>query len=71
MSEVVDQRIAVVAAVGTVGVTVTLGDVQVTVRTPSPPGSASMSAEALRAAAIRAARRALEVALEELISESS
>ena len=33
MSEVVDQRIAVVAAVGTVGVTLTLGDVQVTVGT--------------------------------------
>lgn len=64
-----DEWIAVVAAAETVGGTLSLGAVQVSVRTPTPQGSAQMSSEALRTAAIQAARRALEVALEELTSE--
>lgn len=69
MSEVVDERIAVVAGGGTLGVTLSLGDVQVSVRLPAPAEAAGMSADALRTAAIRSARRALGVALEELTSD--
>ena len=69
MGEVLDKRITVVAALRTVGVTLNLGDVQVSVRAPTPSGPMGTNADFLRAAAIRTARRALEVALQELTSE--
>ena len=69
MSDIMDERIAVVAGPGSLGVTLTLGDVQVSVKTPAPSGAAQMSAGALRIAAVRSARRALEVAIEELTRE--
>lgn len=62
----VEDRVAVVVTPTTMGVTVTLGEVQVTVRSPLPPGSSQMTEQQARAGALRAARRALEVALEEL-----
>ena len=60
------ERIAVVAGAVSVGVTLTIGEVVVSIRAPSPAGAAQMEPEQVRAAALRATRRALEVALEEV-----
>ena len=57
-----DERISVVASATSVGVTLALGEVQVSVRAPPPSGAAAMAPEQLQTAALRAARRVLEVA---------
>ncbi len=59
-------RIEVVAALTTIGVTLRLGDVVVTVTLPAPASLREMSEDQARATALRQARRALEVARDEL-----
>ena len=61
-----DPRVQVTASETKLGVTLTLGDVQVALTLPAPPGLASLPPEQARALALRHARRALEVAREEL-----
>lgn len=61
-----DDRIAVVVGGTSVGVSINLGDVVVSVNAPHPSGAGSLNEAQLRSAALRAARRALEVALQEL-----
>ena len=55
MSQVTGDRIAVVVGAGTLGVTLNLGEVQVSARAPPPARWAEMSSETLRTAALRAA----------------
>ena len=61
-----DPRVRVAAGETGLHVTLTLGDVQVALTLPAPAGMADLSAEQLRALALRQARRALEVARQEL-----
>ncbi len=60
------ERILVMAAEGALNVTITLGDVQVAVALPMPPEVRDLGTDQLRALALRQARRALQVAQEEL-----
>ena len=61
-----DPRVQVTAGPTKLGVTLTLGEVQVALTPPAPAGLASLTPEQVRAPALRQARRALEVAREEL-----
>ena len=61
-----DPRVQVTASETKLGVTLTLGDVQVALTLPAPPGLASLTPEQVRTLALRQARRALEVARQEL-----
>ena len=61
-----DPRVQVTASETKLGVTLTLGDVQVALTLPAPPGLASLTLEQVRTLALRQARRALEVARQEL-----
>ena len=61
-----DPRVQVTASETKLGVTLTLGDVQVALTLPAPPGLACLTPEQVRALALRQARRALEVARQEL-----
>jgi len=61
-----DDRIEVTAGATKLGVSVKLGDVQVSVSLPAPPGLSELSVDQVRTLAFRHARRALEVAREEL-----
>ena len=61
-----EERITVVAGATTYGVTLNLGDTLVTVRTPRSAAEIGLTDEQTRAASLRNARRALEVALEEI-----
>lgn len=61
-----DERIHVTASARKLGITLTMGEVQVAVSLPAPDGVQALTVEQLRALAIRHARRALEVAREEL-----
>lgn len=61
-----DERISVTADGDKVAVTLTLGDVTISVRLPQPVGYASMAADKSRAIALGNARRALEMARTEL-----
>ena len=63
------ERIAVVAGRRSVGVTVSLGEVVVTVAAPMPANFATSSEEQAHGAALRLAARALEVALQEVQQE--
>lgn len=63
-----DDRITVVAAATTVGVSVDLGEAQVNARVPLPAGAAHMDEQQLRSASLKAARRALEIVLQDLQS---
>jgi hypothetical protein len=62
----IDDRIEVTAGATMLGVTLKLGDVQVTVSLPAPAGLSELSVDQVRTLAFRHARRALEVAREEL-----
>ncbi len=61
-----DPRVRVTASETKLGVTLTLGDVQVALTLPAPLGLASLTPEQVRTLALRQARRALEVARQEL-----
>ena len=70
MSESISaERIAVVVGRRSVGVTVSLGEVIVTVNAPAPANLAAGREEQARGAALRQAARALEVALQEVRQE--
>lgn len=70
MSESVSaERIAVIAGRRSVGVTVNLGEVVVTVVVPAPATLATSSEGQARGGALRLAARALEVALQEVRQE--
>ena len=59
------------ASARVVGVTVTMGNTIVTVQAPAAPGIMALSEAKARAAALRAAARALEVAAQEVAQEQS
>lgn len=65
----VPERIHVSTDGAQVGVVVSMGEVRVTVTSPAPAGFAQLDMEFMRAAALRQARRALDVAREELDHE--
>ena len=61
-----DDRVSVIAGATSVAVTLTVGQTQVSVRVPRTAGDTWWSEEQLRATALRSARRALEVAIDEI-----
>ena len=63
------ERIHVSSDGAQVGVVVSMGEVGVSVTSPTPTGFAQLDIESMRAAALRQARRALDVAREELDHE--
>ena len=62
-------RIHVTAGLSMVGVVIAIGDVQTAITLPAPNGGAQLTEDQVRTAALRAARRALDVAREELDHE--
>jgi len=59
-------RVEVAASPTTIGVTLRLGDVVVTVTPPAPASLREISEDQARATVLRQARRALDVARDEL-----
>jgi hypothetical protein len=66
MSDPTPDRFIISANAHTAGVVIKMGDVEVTVKMPTPPGSADLSEEQLRRTVLRQVRRVLEVARQEL-----
>lgn len=62
-------RIHVTSGTAQIGVVVVVGEVQVAITLPALKGATQLSAEQARATALRLARRALDVAREELAQE--
>ena len=65
------ERVAVTAAERRLGVSIQIGDVLVTVAGPAPAGVMGRSEAEVRAAALRLAARAFEVALQEITQEQA
>ena len=64
------ERVHVSSDGAQVGVIVAMGEVRVSITSPAPAGFAQLDIEPMRAAALRLARRALDVAREELDHEA-
>ena len=65
------ERVAVTAGERRLGVSIQIGDVVVTVAGPAPAGVMGRGEAEVRAAALRLAARACEVALQEIAQEQA
>ena len=71
MSTGAADRVAVTASASRLGVSSQIGDVVVTIAGPAPAGVLTQTEAQVRAAALRLAARALEVAQQEIAQEGA